>query len=464
MNMHKIIELSATEIISKLKRREVSAVEVAQAFMNRIAEVNPDINAIEQIYPEQVLKSAHKADRALSNRETIGKLHGLPFTVKDTCQVQGFICSKGFRPFYGKPAEKDATIIGRLKAEGAFVLALTNVPELLMSFESDNPIYGRVNNPYDLSKIAGGSSGGEAAILAACGSPLGIGSDAGGSIRQPAHLCGIAGLKPTQHLLPLTGDVPYDGYLGWIRPLLTYGPMARYVEDLALALDVMAGPDGFDPDVPPVPVKDFRQVDISKLKVAFYLDNGIAAIEPEIRSLLTEAISNLKSKVASVTECQPECLKESFFLLWETIFLGGDEGVGFKRFFEKTSYRYEDMSPLLKERMKMQENSHFSVDEIHRRMIMLEQFRLKMLEAFREYDVVLSPVAAAPAIPHGTSFAQVKKFSYTMPYNLTGWPALSVPVGKTETGLPVGIQIATKPWCDHVALAIGMQFEKFTKE
>ena len=178
------------------------------------------------------------------------------------------------------PSAADATLVARLRAAGAIPLARTNLPDLLFAFESDNLIYGRTNNPYDHSRTSGGSSGGEAALIAACGSPFGLGSDAAGSVRLPAHFCGIASLKPTSGRLPRTGHVPPAS--GWVEALWQIGPMARRVEDLCAMMPLLLGPDGRDHTVVPMPYSDPAQVDIAGLRIAWFADNGIMA--PDARN------------------------------------------------------------------------------------------------------------------------------------------------------------------------------------
>ncbi len=237
-----IYQLSASEIIRKIANKDLTARQAAEAFIKRIKEVNQQLNAIHQVDTVRILHAADEADQAILMGKSLGKLHGLPITIKDTCEVSGFIVGKGY-PYFLKYATKDSTIVSRLKAEGAIILGVTNVPELLFAYETDNRTHGRTNNPYDLARTPGGSSGGEAALLAVGGSPLGMGSDAGGSIRQPAHYCGICAHKPTQGLLPVAGDIPFDGAAGLVSSVLTIGPMGRYVEDLVLAMEVISGGD-----------------------------------------------------------------------------------------------------------------------------------------------------------------------------------------------------------------------------
>jgi len=226
--------LDATELASRIRSGELSSVEIVQHHLERIARINPQINAVVTLADDAVDR-ARAADAAITRREQVGPLHGVPITVKDSLDTAGIRTARGSRLFAGHIPSCDATAVARLKAAGAIVLGKTNLPELAHSFESDNLVYGRCNNPYDLARTPGGSSGGEAAIIAAGGSPLGLGSDAGGSIRVPAHFCGVAGLKPTSGRVPSTGHFP--AAFGATAPLWQVGPLARRVEHQLRHLD-----------------------------------------------------------------------------------------------------------------------------------------------------------------------------------------------------------------------------------
>jgi len=274
------IRTSATSLAQAIRTRQISCLEAVDAHLQRISDVNASLNAVVQLAPEAARESARAADARLAGGEVVGPLHGVPVTIKDLVDVVGLPCTAGTKGLAARVPMTDATVVRRLQAAGAIVLGKTNLSELALSFESDNLVYGRTNNPYDLARTPGGSSGGEAAIIAAEGSPLGIGSDLGGSIRLPAHYCGIVGIKPT------TGRVPKTGYVGTsagvLNPLAQIGPMARYVEDLELALPLICGADEQDPTVVDMPLGDPRAVDPARLRNAFYVDNGIVSPTPAI--------------------------------------------------------------------------------------------------------------------------------------------------------------------------------------
>ena len=257
-----LCHLPAHELVRRMSTGEESCREVVEAHLRRIEAVNPQLNAlVAAADPDDCLAAAEDADRQVARGDPPGRLHGLPVVVKDVINVAGLPCSGGVAALRGI-ATADATVVSRLKAEGAIVLGLTNVPEMGRGGESNNTIYGRTNNPFDLTRTPGGSSGGSAALVSAGGAALSVGSDGGGSIRQPAHNTGIAGLKPTHGRIPRTGSVFGDA-LGVFGPFNCYGPLARSVADLHLALAVMNGPDLHDPYAVPAPLDSPGDVDLA---------------------------------------------------------------------------------------------------------------------------------------------------------------------------------------------------------
>lgn len=455
--MKEIYSLSAREIIRKIQTREISAKKVAEAFIARILEVNPKINALHQFNPARIINEAEKADTAVLEGKPLGRLHGLPITIKDTCLIAGFKVGKGYPPFF-KDVKTDATAIRRLKEAGAIILGISNVPELLLAYEIDNRTNGRTNNPYDLSRTPGGSSGGEAAIIATGGSVVGIGSDAGGSIRQPTHYCGICAHKPTQGLVPFTGNIPSDGEAGLITSILTMGPMSRYIEDLSLIMEVISGSDNLDPHTPPVKFTSPNTVNINKLRIAYYSENPDAAPSVETIDAIKIVVDFLQLNVASIKHDFPKPLENIYRLHWETFVLAGDKGKGLKSLFED-SKDYET-TPLLKKFLSQAEKCEFTLTEFRQRLVEVEQFRYELMRWMENYDVVISPVASTPARRHGETFDHIYDFNYVRTHNLSLWPATVVPVAFSKDGMPIGVQIAGKPWHDHMCLAIAHAIQK----
>ncbi len=448
---------SAAQMAEYIKQRKISSEELVKAHLEHIQKINPKINALTQAFdPNECLKKGRQADELVRSKSKLGKLHGVPLTFKDCLQVKGLICSCANKSLYGKTAREDATLVKRMKDEGAIVLGITNVPELTMSNETDNSIYGRTNNPYDLKRTSGGSSGGCAALIAAGGSPLSIASDSGGSIRWPSACTGIAGLKPTLGLVPITGNT-IGTTPGIFSRVLAYGPLSRHVEDLFLALSIMAGPDGKDPNCLPRQTWEHTPKELKEVRVAYYTDDGFATPTKDIQETVRNASLALKKSVQAVEENRSSCLVNSYKLLWETVFLGGDRGEGIKTWLKYLGSL--PISPLLDQFIKSSENCTFSVADLRMRLVETDQFRNEMLSFMDPYDILLTPVVATNAKPHGTGLKEIRDFSYVMAPNLTGWPAAVVRCGTSKEGLPIGVQIIGKSFEDLLVLKVAKHLE-----
>jgi amidase len=336
-----------------------------------------------------------------------------------------------------------------LRDAGAIPIARTNLPDLLFAFESDNLLFGATNNPYDLTCTAGGSSGGEAALIASCGSPLGLGSDCAGSVRLPAAFCGIASIKPTSGRLPRTGHFPPAG--GWIEALWQIGPMARWVEDLSTVMPLLIGTDGRDPSTVSMPFHNPRNVKLRELRVAFYTDNGTAAADAEVSQAVRAAATVLAGE-ARVHEERPRCLEDAYDL--EMKLLGADGGDGLWRYLEELGST--KVHPLLRGWLDKLDAYRTDLAGFHRYWEEWDRYRAEMFAFLHEYDVILCPAYIHAALPHGTSTLDenFRGFSHTMAYNLTGWPAAVVRCGATAGGLPIAVQVVARPWREDVALAV----------
>src|SRR5258708_33978984 len=270
-----ILSRSGTEQGRLIRDGAISSVELVELHLNRIAEVNPSINAAIEVLAEPSRQAARMADQRRANGTILSPLDGVPFSVKDSIEVAGTVCSAGTIGLqHAPPSQADATLVARLREAGAIPIARTNLPDLLFAFESDNLIYGRTNNPYDLSRTSGGSSGGEAALIAACGSPFGLGSDAAGSVRLPAHFCGITSIKPTSGRLPRTGHVPPHG--GWSETLWQIGPFALHGEGLRTLMPPLPPPDCLDHTALDVPFPDPPAPRLPDLRVPLFTDTAPA--------------------------------------------------------------------------------------------------------------------------------------------------------------------------------------------
>lgn len=454
--MTNLLALSGTGQARLIREGEISATELVEAHLQRIEAVNPCLNAVGETLADSAREAAQRVDQQRARGEELGPLAGVPFSIKDSIEVEGTVCTAGTLGLRSSPASlQDATVVARLRAAGAIPIARTNLPDLLFAFESDNLLRGRTNNPYDFSRTSGGSSGGEAALIAACGSPFGLGSDAAGSVRLPAHFCGIASIKPTSGRLPRTGHVPPAG--GWIEALWQIGPMARRVEDLRTMMPLLLGPDGFDHTVVGMPYGNPEEVRIGDLRIAFFTDNGILPAEPETDAVVRRAAAALSGKVTLVEERRPPGIEQSYDL--EMSLLGPDGGDGLRAFL--TSIGSVRTHPLLDGWLEKLEVYRTDLTGFAGYWANLDRFRSRMHAFLKGYDAILSPVSAFAALPHGSSIEDrtFPGFSYTMTHNLTGWPAAVVRCGETAKGLPIGVQIAAHPWREDVALAIASALE-----
>jgi amidase len=455
--MNELCYRPAHELVRLMSARVVSCREVVQAHLVRIEAVNPALNAlVEAADPEQCLQWAEHADECAARGEPLGKAHGLPVVIKDVMRVAGLACSGG-SPALRAVAHDDATAVSRLRAEGAIVLGLTNVPELGVGGESNNNLYGRTNNPYDLSRTPGGSSGGSAALVAAGGAALSVGTDEGGSIRHPAHSTGIAGLKPSHGRIPRTGNVIADAP-GILGPFSHYGPLARSVPDLFLGLSIMDGPDLRDPYAVPAPLISPDEVDLATLRVATYLDDGTSPPSDDVAIVVSEAADALRDVTASVQHATPGCLHRTMELLWKSVFLGGDRGQGFER--ELRAMGASDPSEELAEYLSQAREVEFSVTDLRARLVDIDSYRIEMLTFMADYDVIVGPVMPKTAKPHHHGLVEINDFSHLMVHNITGWPAAVVRCGTSGDGLPIGVQIVARPWQDATALAVAGHLEK----
>ena len=447
--MDQLLTASATQLATAIRTKQVSSLEVVNACLERIEMVNSSLNAVVQLAAESARAQARQADEALARGDLHGLLHGVPMTIKDSLDTAGIISTGGTTGRAAFIPAEDATVVARLRAAGAILLGKTNTPEFTMSFETDNLIYGRTSNPYDLTRTAGGSSGGAAAIIAAGGVPFDIGSDYGGSIRLPAHCCGIAGIKPTSGRVPRTGHIlPFGGLLDSFQQL---GPLARRVEDLWLILPLIAGPDWIDPAIVPMPLGDPTEVELKKLRVAFYTDNGIVSPTPETIATVRQAAAALADSVLLVEEVRPAGIEQSYDLMTGLNMVDGSAGI--KRLLRQAGTTRHTFKGL-------NERNPLSPAQADMLVTWWYAFRSTLLSFFKNYDVILCPVNARPALPHGLTKRNWPAFSYTMTYNLTGWPGAVVRAGTSPEGLPIGVQIVAQPWREDVALAVAAYLEQ----
>jgi len=449
----------ATALAELIATKQVSSRKVVQAHLDRIAEVNPKINAIVTMLADDALRAADAADAAVASGAELGPLHGVPVTVKDSIDTAGVLTQGGTNVFAGRVPDADATAVARFKAAGAILLAKSNLPEFSAWTESDNLVTGRTNNPWNLDRTPGGSSGGESAAIAAGMSPIGIGSDVAISLRGPAALTGIAALKATHGRIPFTGHLA-PTTSAWFH----VGPMARTVRDIALGYSLLSGPDGVDGYA--VHAKDIDSANTriagQTIRVGWVSDDAFGPVDPEITATVADAAARLAD-----LGCHAERVDAPF--LRDT-----DALTAVMTFF------YSQLVPHVKGLAAGREDELFSTGrdivamedptfaELHTAWQTQEALRSAFAGYFRDYDVLLCPVTPMTATPHGVRELVVDgatvPWSHVMDitsfFNLTGLPALSVPYGFSSENLPIGIQLISKWFDESTILRLGALLER----
>ena len=459
-----IIYADATTLARRIRQRELSPVEVAQAHLERIEAINPRLNAL-IAFPDGVMERAREAEDAIMRGQTWGPLHGVPFTVKDCVDTAGVVTTRGSRLFENHIPDSDATVVKRLKDAGGIFIAKSNMPEFALWWETDNLVYGRTENPWMIGRTPGGSSGGEAAAVASGMSPLGIGSDVGGSIREPANYCGIVGLKATHGRIPLTGH--------WPETLLRFmhvGPIVRSVGDAALALSLMAGPDGLDHYALPVPLPGLPpalSLPDGGLRVAWCAQGPFAPVDREVQDTVA---------AAAITLAELGCDVEQVDLAGWQDWPGQQISA---RIFAAEGSRYLD--PIIEGRHdllapSMQRRLNIPLPEYGEYLEAMEQvelLRADLAALFTRFDVLLLPTGPVVAHPHDARRHEIARapdmvdtapprhaLTCTVPFDLTGSPALSVPFGIGEWGLPIGVQLVGRHFEETAVLQAGAALEQ----
>jgi amidase len=446
--MDQVLALSAVAQARLIGDRKISSSELVEAHLQRIEAVNPRLNAVTELLADRARADARAADGSTP----AGPLHGVPFSIKDSIELAGTSCTAATAGRRGAAhSVRDATLVARLRNAGAIPIARTNLPDLLFAFESDNLLFGRTNNPYDLTRTSGGSSGGEAALIAACGSPMGLGSDCAGSVRLPAAFCGIAAIKPTSGRLPRTGHFPPSG--GWIEALWQIGPMARSVEDVSLMMSLLAGPDQTDHSVAALSYAPLDESAVDGLRIAWYDDNGFAAPDAEVSAVVQAAAQALAAQAA-----RPTCVASAYDL--EMKLIGADGGDGLRAY--AASLGSCEVHPLLTGWLDKLEAYRTDLAGLAAYWAEWDAYRAAITAFLRDYDAILCPVYTHPALPHGASIedGNFRGFSHTMAYNLAALPAAVVRCGESAAGLPIAVQIVARAWREDVALAIAAKLER----
>ncbi len=496
-----LIELSAAEMARQIAAGAITSAELVEAHIRRIEQVNPALNAVVANRFELARREAEAADRARQRGDALGPLHGVPVTIKECFHVAGMASTEGIHRFASELLPEDNPLVSRLRRAGAIVLGKTNVPQLMLMHETDNPVYGRTNNPWNLERAPGGSSGGEAAIIAAGGSPLGLGNDIGGSIRFPAHSCGICGIKPTT--LRLTNAQVRDNLRGMeaIRP--QSGPLARTVEDLALALSVLcqAEPGVVDPQVAPVPLGDPASVSVSDLRIGMWTDDGNFPASPALRRAVEESAAALRQLGAHVEPFHPPDIPHAVDLFFQLT--SADGGADVLRILGDSPRDWRVRRMLLLCRTPrpvrralaallqsigqprtarlLRNLGRCTTDVYWQRSFKRAEYAERFFAAWNRarLDAVICPPHALPALRHGATAELTVVASNCFWANVLGVPAGVVPATRVQlgeesdrqvvrdhvdlaarrveqdsAGLPVGVQVAAAPWREDVVLAV----------
>jgi amidase len=437
----------------------VSPVELVAEHLRQIEQVNPAINAFVAVTAEQALAEAAGREQAQGRGEHIGLLHGIPVTVKDSFDVAGMPTLAGSRMRTGHRAASDAAAVARLRAEGAIVLGKSNTPEMLASYETDNFVTGRTNNPWDLERTPGGSSGGEAAAIASYCSAGGLGSDGGGSIRVPAHFCGIAGLKPTPGRVPGSGHFPSLGYPGGLTAVA--GPLARTAEDVRLLFSVLAGYDAADPFSAPVPLRSPEPV---RGRIGVWEQFYDVPVAAEIRAAVRRAASLLEVPRFTVEEFRPRGLERAPNL-WAFVFSQWPS-LALRKLLEG---RMDEAHWTLAESLQATAAPEPpTAERVLRELATRDCLRASLIEQMHGFAAVLMPVSGIAAFRHRErrweiDGQQIGLFQAMMPAvvaNIMGLPAVAIPFGKTAGGVPIGIQLLGRPYEDERLLDLAVFLEQ----
>jgi amidase len=447
-----LLDGKISDIANAIKTRQITSVELTKKFLDRIEQVNGPLNAAINIQADVALKYAAEADARLEAGETPGPLHGVPMTIKDSLDTKDMVTTWGTTGRKDYRPGRDATAVARLRDAGAILLAKTNTPEFTLSFKTDNLLFGATRNPFDLNRTPGGSSGGAAALIASGASLFDVGTDTGGSIRLPAHFCGIAGIKPTTGRVPCTGNaLPSSGL---IARLSQPGPMARCAEDLELLLNIMMGPDLLDSYALPGNPVNSSQVDLKQLRFGYFSDNGVKSPMAEIQAAIKSVVELLAEEGFKASETRPSGIEMTSFILSRVFSADGGEMI--EALLEDC--RTTEISSAL---AGMDENSLPKIDqkEFAQVINLWDNYRSSMLSIFRDFDVLLCPVNGQTAIPLDQE-EDMADYTYTSAFNLTGWPAAVVQVGRDHLGLPIGIQVVAAPFREDRCLAVARWLEE----
>ncbi|MEH2271016.1 MAG: amidase [Nostoc sp.] len=450
--MNDLVFLAAHQLAKAIRDRQVSSAEVIAAYLSQITQSNPTLNAIVTLDAENAIARSKVADQALAQGENWGVLHGVPVTIKDTIETKGLRTTSSYQPLADYVPKQDATVVARLRAAGAIILGKTNTPQLADNFQTNSPLFGRTNNPWNHECTPGGSTGGGASAIAAGLSPLELGSDIGGSIRVPSHFCGIFGLKPTEHRVSTFGHIPeLPGTPKTIRYLQTIGPLARSVEDLRLCLSLIEGPDPYQPEVLSRPIQDNPLTTLQSYRYAWTEGFGDIPATAETKAALEKLASSLVD-----LGC---CIEQH------------NQPPNFESNAVRNTYIniYDFELGLSQPDLTQTEQQQRYVTALTERETLIAN-----MEGFlSDWDVWLCPVVPVPAFTHrqpgepievdGQKFSYLEAIgAYTTIFNLTGNPAVVLPFTQSQEGLPIGVQIVGRRGSDMKLLEIAEKLTQVT--
>jgi Asp-tRNA(Asn)/Glu-tRNA(Gln) amidotransferase A subunit family amidase len=445
--------LPATEQLALLQRRAITPLELAEAHIAQIQRLNPQLNAFADFDAERT--------RAQAAQVRPGPLSGLPMTVKSSISVAGLRCEIGSTLNRGSIPNTNAVLVDRLIESGALILGTTNCPEFLMAYETENLLYGSTRNPWNPEYSAGGSSGGEAAAIAAGLSAGGLGSDSGGSVREPAHFTGICALKPTAGRFPAAGHLP--PCLGPFAFMGSIGPMARTVGDLQLLFATLSGQDPNDPNSAPILHRPVSRDEAKQVPIGWFEDDGIVPVTPETRASVQQTVRALERQGFKLKPFRPASL-EAARKRWWTFFVQ----CGAMLYAPTIRGREDQLSPTFRDFLEIARSAApLTADSLLDAWVESDKVRARLLDEMRQLPILLCPVCSIPAFKpferrwtvDGQTVAYLDAMRFTQWFNLLGGPAAVVPVSRSPEGLPIGVQIAGRPFADELVLQVAAAIE-----
>ncbi len=466
---------SAVEIAAAIRARRVSCAEMVDLYLQRIAKHNPALNAVCTLDEAGARSRAKDADAALARGELRGPLHGVPMTIKDALETAGLRTTGGHPPLKDYVPKRDATAVARLKAAGAILLGKTNVPPLSADYRADNPIFGRTNNPWDLSRTPGGSTGGGSASVSAGLSAFDVGSDLAGSVRTPAHYCGLFGMKPTERRVPNTGHIPEPpGLPRGVRHMNVLGPLARSVEDLEVIMKVISGPDDSEWDMAPVSWQEPADRPLSSYRFAWSTDFGGLPVTRDTSNAISSLADKLSNAGCKVEQRMPQGFDMA--LAWETwgeIVIAERASTAPDRVEERVAALNASLGGDVPVGRGSAKGARATLGDYMAALTRRDQLITELEKFFGEWDALLCPVTVSPAIGHvpfGTPIDVDEKkvpyflagTSYTCVFNLTGNPVIVLPLVRSKEGLPIGVQVVGRRWSEPVLLALAKKMSLLT--